>query len=194
MLKGKMTIELTDVKSGEKDVIEEENMVTNALANIFAPLGHLMNTDTIYNQYNSYYAKLLGGLLLFDNNIEENADQLFPPANANLVGCAVYNTQNNTTGKMRGGYNQTESEFNSKQKYMKFVYDFTTSQANGVISCVALTHQMGGYTSYGSSDAVNNNGVNLALTPYNSTIGSEKERPASSVSLIRIPLQASFPL
>ena len=55
-----MTIELTDVKSGEKDVIEEENMVTNALANIFAPLGHLMNTDTIYNQYNSYYAKLLG--------------------------------------------------------------------------------------------------------------------------------------
>lgn len=170
MLKGKMTIELTDVKSGEKDVIEEENMVTNALANIFAPLGHLMNTDTIYNQYNSYYAKLLGGLLLFDNNIEENADQLFPPANANLVGCAVYNTQNNTTGKMRGGYNQTESEFNSKQKYMKFVYDFTTSQANGVISCVALTHQMGGYTSYGSSDAVNNNGVNLALTPYNSTL------------------------
>lgn len=35
MLKGKMTIELTDVNTGEVNVIKEENMVTNALANIF---------------------------------------------------------------------------------------------------------------------------------------------------------------
>lgn len=61
MLKGKMTIELTDVNTGKKDVIEEENMVTNALAEIFKPLGHLMNADSIYNQFNSYYTKLLGG-------------------------------------------------------------------------------------------------------------------------------------
>ena len=55
MLKGKMTIELTDVNTGEVNVIKEENMVTNALANIFAPLGHLVNADTIYNSYNSYF-------------------------------------------------------------------------------------------------------------------------------------------
>lgn len=170
MLKGKMTIELTDVNTGKTDVIEEENMVTNALANIFAPLGHLVNADTIYNQYNMFYQKLLGGLLLFDNTIEEDANQLYAPANANLVGCAVYNTQNNTTGKMRGGYNQTESEFNSKQRYMKFVYDFSTSQANGTISCVALTHQQGGYTGYGSNDAVLNTGVNLAICPYSASL------------------------
>lgn len=170
MLKGKMTIELTDVNTGKKDVIEEENMVTNALAEIFSPLGHLMNADSIYNQFNSYYSKLLGGLLLFDNNIEEDPNQLYAPANANLVGCAVYNTQNNTTGKMRGGYNQTESEFNAKNRYMKFVYDFSTSQANGTISCVALTHQQGGYTTYGSSDAVLNTGNSTAISPYSSTL------------------------
>lgn len=171
MLKGKMTIELTDEVTGAKEVIEEENMVTNALANIFAPLGHLMSADTIYNSYNMYYQKLLGGLLLFDNPIEEDANQLYAPGTTNLVGCAVYNTQNNTTGKMRGGYNQTESEFNSKEKYMKFVYDFSTSQANGTISCVCLTHQQGGYTSYGSNDAVISNAIgSMALTPYSSTL------------------------
>lgn len=170
MLKGKMTIELTDVNTGEKETIEEENMVTNALSEIFRPLGHLMNADSIYNQFNSYYTKLLGGLLLFDNNIEEDPNQLYAPANANLVGCAVYNTQNNTTGKMRGGYNQTESEFNAKNRYMKFVYDFSTSQANGTISCVALTHQCAGYTSYGSSDAVLNTGSSYAISPYSSTL------------------------
>lgn len=170
MLKGKMTIELTDVNTGKTDVIEEENMVTNALSEIFRPLGHLMNADSIYNQFNSYYTKLLGGLLLFDNNIEEDPNQLYAPANANLVGCAVYNTQNNTTGKMRGGYNQTESEYNAKNRYMKFVYDFSTSQANGTISCVALTHQQGGYTTYGSSDAVLNTGNSTAISPYNGTL------------------------
>lgn len=169
MLKGKMTIELTDVNTGEKETIKEENMVTNALSEIFRPLGHLMNADSIYNANNMYYQKFLGGLLLFDNPIEEDANQLFAPANTNLVGCAVYNTQNNTTGKMRGGYNQTESEFNAKQRYMKFVYDFSTSQANGTISCVALTHQQGGYTSYGSSDAVLQS-QSMVITPFSSTL------------------------
>lgn len=170
MLKGKTTIELTDVNTGEKNVVEEENMITNALSNIFAPLGHLINADAIYNQYNMYYQKLLGGLLLFDNTIEEDANQIYAPANTNLVGCAIYNKQNNTTGKMRGGYNQTESEFNSKKNYMKFVYDFSTSQANGTIACVALTSQQGGGTSYGSSDAVLDSDNSLALTPYNNLL------------------------
>lgn len=71
---------------------------------------------------------------------------------------------------MRGGYNQTESEFNAKNRYMKFVYDFSTSQANGTISCVALTHQQGGYTTYGSSDAVLNTGNSTAISPYSSTL------------------------
>ena len=91
------------------------------------------------------------------------------PSDTNMAGCAVYNTQNNTTGKMRGGYNQTESEFSSKQKYMKFVYDFTTSQANGTISCVCLTHQLGGYNGYGSNDAVLNMG---ASNKHNLTVYS----------------------
>lgn len=39
MLKGTTKIELTDVKTGEKEVYENHNMVTNALKDIFKPLG-----------------------------------------------------------------------------------------------------------------------------------------------------------
>ena len=51
-LKGKTTIELTDVNSGEVTTVEEENMVTNALNYFFNsnPMGvfhNLKNTSTI---------------------------------------------------------------------------------------------------------------------------------------------------
>ncbi len=50
-LKGKTTIELTDVNSGEVTTVEEENMVTNALNYFFNsnPMGvfhNLKNTST----------------------------------------------------------------------------------------------------------------------------------------------------
>lgn len=154
MLKGTMKIEMTDVNTGQTETVLEQNMVTNALANIFKPLGLVKDPGRMYDGFAPYYQKLLGGLLLFDNTIEENADGLYPPANAGLVGCAVYGQQNNTTGKVRGSFNQTESELNLTDRYMKYVYDFQTSQANGTIACVCLTHVNGGYTAYGSTDAV----------------------------------------
>ncbi len=154
MLKGTMKIELTDVKTGRTETVLEHNMITNALTNIFKPLGLAKDPGKMYESFVPYYQKLLGGLLLFDSNIEENVDTLYPPASAKLVGCAVYGQQNNTTGKERGSFNQTESELNMTDRYMKYVYDFQTSQANGTIACVCLTHANGGYTSYGSPDAV----------------------------------------
>lgn len=154
MLKGKMTIELTDVRTGEKKTVAEHNMVTDALAEIFRPLGLCKSADRLLNSYAPYYTTLTGGLLLFDTKIPESTSQLYPPAEANLTGCGVYNVQNNTTGTLRGGYNQTESELNLTDRYMKYVYDFSTSQANGTISSVCLTHLCGGYNGYGCKDAV----------------------------------------
>ena len=154
MLKGTMKIELTDVHTGEKETVVEHNMITNALTEIFRPLGLNKSPGKFMSSYAPYYQKLLGGILLFDHNIEENANNIYPPAEAQLIGCGAYGVQNNTTGTSRGGFNQTESELNLTNRYMKYVYDFATSQANGTIACVCLTHLNGGFTSYGSSDAV----------------------------------------
>jgi hypothetical protein len=156
MLKGTMKIEMTDVHTGETETVLEHNMVTDALTEIFRPLGLAKSPAKLLNSFAPYYQNLLGGLLLFDNPIEEKTSNIFAPSDANLVGCASYGVQNNTTGTLRGGYNQTESEYNITDRYMKYVYDFATSQANGTIACVCLTHKNAGFTSYGGKDAVMN--------------------------------------
>ena len=48
MLKGKTKIELTDVHTGAVEVIEEENMVTNALQYIFNPMGYVKAADPMF--------------------------------------------------------------------------------------------------------------------------------------------------
>ena len=164
MLKGTMKIELTDVHTGEKQTVVEQNMITNALREIFRPLGLDKSPSKVLYDWAPYYQKLLGGILLFDTNIEENADNLYPPPSARLIGCAAYGTQNNTKGTLRGGYNQTESELNLSNRYMKYVYDFATSQANGTISCICLTHLNGGFTSYGGEDSVFTSSYPLATS------------------------------
>lgn len=148
-----MKIEMTDIHTGKMETVLEQNMVTNALANIFKPMGLDKSPAKMLNGMNPYYQTVLGGILLFDSEIEENADNLYPPSWVNLIGCASYGVQNNTTGTLRGGFNQTESELNMADHYMKYVYDFTTSQANGTISCVCLTHKNAGYSSYGGKDS-----------------------------------------
>lgn len=149
---GTTKIELTNVNTGEVEVYENHNMITNALRDIFKPLGLSNSPARYFNDFVPYYEKLLGGLLCFDTKLEENPDSYYPPANANLIGCAAYGTQNNTKNTIRGGFNQTESEVNLEDRYVKYVYDFATSQANGTIASICLTSKYGGFSSYGGKD------------------------------------------
>ena len=171
MLKGKTIIELKNIKTGEVERYEDHNMVTNALQHIFEPLGHYKKPDKLFTNSDviPYYEKLLGGLLLFDGAIPENAEQIFAPASVRLTGCGVYGLQNDTVCEMRGDFNVTESEVNLNDKYVKYVYDFTTSQGNGVIASVALTSKAGGYCSYGAMDATVK-GNNIAVSPTDNVI------------------------
>lgn len=159
---GTTRIELMDVTTGETERYEKHNMITNALGDLFKPLGMLNYANRYYNEFLPYYEKLLGGILCFDKVIPEETDNYYPPADATLIGCAVYGEQNNTKNTIRGGFNQTESEVNLKDRYVKYVYDFSTSQANGTIASICLTHKNGGYTSYGGKDSVYNSQNPLA--------------------------------
>ena len=172
MLKGKTIIELTDVKTGKVERHESDNMITNALNHIFEPLGHYKTASRLFTSSDMipFYQNLLGGLLLFDGEIQENAEQLFAPASVNLTGCGVYGRQNDTTNTCRGDYNMTESEVNLSSKYVKFVYDFGTSQGNGNIACVALTSKRAGYCGYGAKDATYVNGDYVSLIPSDNVI------------------------
>lgn len=182
MLKGTTTIELTDINTGEKQVIKENNMITNAVSEIFQPVfGHLTNEPTLRG-YLPAYATILGGIFLFDSPITEDADCIFAPAGPSLTGCARYGTVNASTGLLLGNYNSTESTFNSAEKKMKFVYDFNTSQGNGVISSICLSNVDAGYGGY-HSDIAYNTGLmrTYFLSSKNMTINNKDSYSSLSV-------------
>lgn len=155
MLKGTTTFELTNVKTGEKEIITEQNMFTNALNNIFNEAPYYASTNfacfPLANTAGGAMAPLyntgLGGLLLFPKAIEENADTFFAPADNKPTGIASRDAYSGEDTR-RGSFNSVESGFvtNSAGKEIgyRYVWDFSTSQANGQIACAALTSYRGG--------------------------------------------------
>ena len=146
-MKGITEIELTDIHTGKIEKYKETNLVTNAMADFFSHNinGMLFTIEGNTNDLNGNMLPLcknaIGGILLFSDTIEENPNKYYAPSANPCVGYAS-NDVNATTNVMRGSMNLTETK--KLDNGYKFVWDFTTSQANGTISCVALTHKWAG--------------------------------------------------
>lgn len=151
MIKGKTEIVLTDVHTGRSKKILEHNMMTNALNEIFKQEGYMKDASIMYDStFQPPYQKVLGGILLFDKAIPENASTYFAPAGTNLTACGVYGVKNSTADTLRGDFNSDESVVDANARSVKYVYDFVTSKGNGTIASVCLTSALGGYSSYGA--------------------------------------------
>ena len=156
-MKGKTKIILTNVETGEQEVHEDNNLITNALDKIinielamnYAPNSHLLPFAT----------NALGGLMLFDGELTEDPDNIHFPSEAHLVGYADRTV--NTTDKYRGSFNSIES--GKLENGYASVWDFGTGQANGTIKAVALTH-----VHAGACPIYNYNGPDTPTT-YNGT-------------------------
>ena len=139
MLKGYTKIELTNVHTGEKEVVEKHNLITNNLARYFEKM--CLFNGLSYGKYLMcpLYNKGMGGIVLLSDPITEDADSFhipYPSADI-LTGCA-HNAVNTGTNTKIGSRNLSESMV--LDNGYKYVWDFGTSQANGVISTVALTN------------------------------------------------------
>lgn len=147
MLKGKTIIELKNAVTGEVEKYEDENMVTKAIPDFFSHNieGLLFNMNGSPNDLNGNMIPLckngIGGILLFADPLVEDENVYYAPSANPCTGYAS-NDVNSTANVMRGSLNLTESI--KLDKGYKFVWDFATSQANGTISAVALTHKWGG--------------------------------------------------
>ncbi len=150
---GKTEITLTDVKTGKVDVIDDENMITNAISRVFDNNieGMFFNIDG--ERGTNWAGSLLpicgyalGGILLYTDPLEENENNIYAPSINPCVGYANMEV-NSTANVMRGSLNVAESE--KIENGYKYVWDFATSQANGTISAVALTHRNGGIGYWG---------------------------------------------
>ena len=162
-IKGKTTFELTDVNTGKVEVIEDSNMITNALQEFLTTYGYfgcdILYTDDIRN--NSLWINLLSGLFLFDTALDEDVNNTFMPAGVKMIGNGSKDMSNSGTVTELGSYNTTESGTQSDGS-IKLVYDFNTAQANGTIACACLTSKIGGYIGMGNdSNRYYNESYNL---------------------------------
>ena len=161
-LKGKTTFELTDVNTGKVEVIEDTNMITNGLQDFLATYGYF-GCDVLSNDKmgaSSLWVNALGGLFLFDSRLDENVENTFMPAGVKMIGNGSKDVANSGAVTELGSYNTTESGLQSDGS-IKFVYDFSTQQANGTIACVCLTSKLGGYIGMGSENGYYNSSYNL---------------------------------
>lgn len=150
-IKGHSTIELINVKTGEVERYEDDNMKTNALQLYLNNLG-LFSISALYSDAvrANLIPALLGGVLVFDTNITENAANVICPSGVKMVGNGSYNVVSNDDVTELGSFNSSESGWTNDGKY-KLVWDFTTTQANGDINCVCLTSANHGYIGEGNA-------------------------------------------
>ncbi|EQF24691.1 hypothetical protein QEW_2417 [Clostridioides difficile CD160] len=143
--KGHAKIELID-SSGNLEIYEENNIVTNAVKDLISVN---LNAQILPNEFfplNIFFK----GILLFDNNIEENPEITALPLGANLIGHAGEEVNEDANNILRGSPILQECE--QLDNGYKFVWEFDKTQANGTIKCICLTHKDAG--NYGLLDVV----------------------------------------
>lgn len=191
-IKGKTTFELTDVNTGEVEVIEDSNMITNGLQEFLTTYGYfgcdILNTDTMRN--NSLWVNLLGGLFLFDTALDEDVNNIFMPAGVKMIGNGSKDVSNSGAVTELGSYNTTESGLQSDGS-IKLVYDFSTAQVNGTIACACLTSKIGGYIGMGNDSNKFYNGsynLNEFMSDYQHVCQSNISGSTSDTSHILYPV------
>lgn len=154
MLKGHTKIELTNVKTGRKEVHEDTNMVTDAVKWFFKQYG-LMKDNYQLNSSNgngSPINNIFGGIVGFDTTIDTSDGNIFPPADAQPVVCGRQGFSTSLSNdESQGVYNADESSINANQKTAKFVYDYSTSKGNGTIKSICLCPYVVGLDGFGGA-------------------------------------------
>ena len=127
---------------------EDENLITNALTNAFYLPTQYQRTLSAANTSSDSLLKwqnalmppnrnALGGILLWDDVLEESVDNIYPPNNVKNVGYAGGNYSGSNA--MRGTLNSLESGVITGG--WRNVWDFDTSKCNGkTIKAITLTH------------------------------------------------------
>ena len=152
-IKGHSTIELRD-KSGKVERYDDDNMITNALQLYLNDLGEY-NISPIYmtEVRENLISSLLGGVLAFDSHITENANNIICPTGVGMTANGSYGVVSNDSVTEMGSYNSAESGWTSDGKY-KLVWDYTTTQGNGIINCLCLTSANHGYIGEGNATSM----------------------------------------
>lgn len=166
MFKGHTEIKLTNVKTGEVETYEDDNMMTNAIEQLFHPMGIVGNGIIAKDEKfgtnpvsNNFIQQTTGGLLLFDKPLPEDENLTLLPTGVNMVGQGapvLYSSSTSTAGS----YNWDLSGSLYDGHGYRHVWDFTTNYGNGDIASVCLTTARGGKVGSGNLKADGENFYN----------------------------------
>ena len=140
-MKGKAIIQLFDKDGKEVYKQEHDNIITNAYQKLFNP-NFPMDIVGVYNfrlsSLTPMYKKIFGGIMLFSDNIDANADNFMITKKQyyDFVGNAGSAYAGNSI--YRGSFNETESTIDTENKQVIMVWDFPSNAANGKIKCIGL--------------------------------------------------------
>lgn len=168
---GKTIIELKDGRTGKLlQRTEDKNMLTNALT-LFYKQGGITNPSAFNQQTISQTAleRLLGGVLLLDTSITEDANIVRVPKNVGMTANGAKGVLNSGNPTELGSWNETESGWQNDGSY-KMVWDYTTSQGNGTVACVCLTSLYHGLQGEGNKSLTYKDNI-TTIGAYNSATG-----------------------
>lgn len=141
-------------KQGNKEVIADHNMPTNALSEFFVNCGWL-NRDNA--PQDSLVQELLGGIMLFDDEIDEDADVTYVPSGLHMVANGAVGTTNSGAPYELGSCSAvaTETGWQDDGSYLQ-TYRWDENHGNGTIASLALTEKHFGLCGVGnpSGDAL----------------------------------------
>jgi hypothetical protein len=169
-IKGHCKIELTDVKTGRKEVEEHDNMLTKALYYFYDQAG--MTNPSAFNASairTDALNQLLGGVMCLDTALTESDEIVRVPAGVGMTANGARGVLNSGNPTELGSYNEIESGWQQDGSF-KMVWDWTTSQGNGTIACVGLSSLYGGMKGIGNKSLTNKSNP-FNSSNYNSLVG-----------------------
>lgn len=146
-MKGFVDIELKNPKTGEVvKKIKDHNLVTNFFQEFFRELGPTKGLPFEYGIEN-----MLGGVLLFEDQIEADADNVILPSGNKMIGNASTGYVNGpgTNVSELGSYVASECKWNGNEYQQQ--WQWSSGQAVGTIKCICLTHKTWGFIGEGNS-------------------------------------------
>ena len=158
-LKGHVKVSLHNCRTGKTEIQEGDNIVTNALADLFA-LNYLGGID--YSKLLPLYQKFFGGILCYDTAHTLDADNYFPVAGHGLTAHA-----GDTAPATAAIINEDLSRGSplhvdtSTDGQVTMTWEWGSEQGNGYIRALSLTHKDTGNVGLG-----NNSSAFIAFTPF----------------------------
>lgn len=152
MIHGHTKIELTDVRTGNKQIVEHDNdFQTGVLSKYMASLGYFNNNPYDNDTWTGgdIWRNLVGGIYLFRDTIDNSGGEVaYMPSGNLMVANGSAGTTNSGNPTEMGSFNALESSVGTDS--LTLVFDWDTSHGNGTINSICLTSQTGGYIGYGN--------------------------------------------